>query len=256
MPDRRLEDRVPGKIAYFVAEDQPVIVCGTGLLRIAAMLAAPLEARVRNRRLMICPWFGPLPPWWGDYVERIANTGCDFLFDHDLEAFRRRVRDRLGVRCSVVEGGPKIQDYRPALGWLYQDELAGYDWWGHTDFDCVYGRVGEFVTDEILDGCDIQSDCAHDYLAGPWTLYRNRADVCSLFAIDADWRERLEEEITTGWVEQSFTEIAKEQVRTRIDFFHGYLDADALLEDDDRRLLYAGREISFFHFRYTKAWPL
>jgi hypothetical protein len=208
-----------------------------------------------SRKLMICPWFGPLPAWRDRYQARVANTGCDFLFDHDLERFRARVAGQLGVTCPVVEGGTKIHDYRPAFGRLYQDELAGYDWWGHTDYDCVYGRVGKFVTDELLDGCDIQSDCAHDYLAGPWTLYRNRADVRDLFETAPDWREQLEEPTTSGWVETSFSEIAKHELRVRIDKFHAYWDHTKLRQNGDR-LLYQGREISFFHFRYTKEWPL
>ena len=195
-----------------------------------------------TRKLMICPWFGPLPDWWESYNERLRLTGCDFLFDHDLESFRQRAGDILGVRCPIAEGGTKIQDYRPAFGALYLDELDGYDWWGHTDLDCVYARIGEFVTEELLAGCDIQTDSAHDYIAGPW-------------AQDPDWIRRLEEERTSGWVEQSFTEIARDQARLRVDNFHDYRNAD-LLEADGDRLLYAGREISFFHFRYTKRWPL
>jgi hypothetical protein len=205
--------------------------------------------------LMICPWFGPLPDWWDAYNERLANTGCDFLFDHDLESFRQRVGDILGVRCPIAEGGAKIQDYRPALGRLYAEELAGYGWWGHTDLDCVYGRIGEFVTEELLAGCDIQTDCAHDYIAGPWALYRNGFETRDLFALAPDWIRRLEEERTSGWVEQEFTETARKWARLRIDNFHAYTRPE-LLEADGGRLLHDGREISFFHFRYTKAWPL
>ena len=45
VPDRRIEDRVPGKIAYFAGEDQPVVVCGTGLLR-ASLRSLPLRTRL------------------------------------------------------------------------------------------------------------------------------------------------------------------------------------------------------------------
>ncbi len=211
-----------------------------------------------TRKLMICPWFGPLPDWWESYNQRLRLTGCDFLFDHDLDRFRDRVGDILGVDCPIAEGGTKIQDYRPAFGTLYREELAGYDWWGHTDLDCVYGRICEFVTDEVLDGCDIQTDCAYDYLAGPWTLYRNRGDVNGLFALEPEWRQRLEEERTSGWVEKSFSEIAKRELRVRVDFFHDYRQAELLERDRDLDggLVYAGRPISFFHFKRTKRWPL
>ena len=111
------------------------------------------------------------------------------------------------------------------------------------------------MTDELLAGCDIQTDCAHDYLAGPWTLYRNVDEVNELFRLDGFWPRQLEEERVSGWVETTFSEIAKREVRVRVDDFHAYWDAELLRQDGDR-LSYRGREISFFHFRYTKQWPL
>jgi methionyl-tRNA formyltransferase len=44
VPDRRIEDRVPGKVSHFFC-GTPVIVCGTGLLSIAA--AWPIKLRER-----------------------------------------------------------------------------------------------------------------------------------------------------------------------------------------------------------------
>ena len=204
---------------------------------------------------MICPWFGDLPAWWDRYLERLGNTGCEFMFDHDLDAFRQRVGDILGIRCPIEPGSAKIHDYRPAFAHLYADEIAGHEWWGHTDFDCVYGRVGEFVTDELLAGCDIQTDCAYDYLAGPWTLYRATPAIADLYLEKPSWATILQDDYVHGWVETSFSEIAKRWARVRVDFFHDYR-MRGVLRDRDGRLIYEGREISFFHFRQSKAWPL
>jgi hypothetical protein len=210
------------------------------------------------RKLMICPWFGDEPEWASRYhrnADTLAEHGFDFLHDRDLESFRERVADVLGVACPIVPGSDKIHDFRPAFGELYRDELAGYDFWGHTDYDCVYGRVGVFATDELLGSADVQTDNGFDYLCGPWTLYRNTPEVASLFRRRDGWRGILESPTNHGWVETSFTEVVyRSSLRVQRDAFHAHLQPE-LLWTDGERLMHDDREISFFHFRHTKSWP-
>jgi hypothetical protein len=210
------------------------------------------------RKLMICPWFGDEPEWASLYhrnADTLAEHGYDFLHDRDLETFRARVEDILGVACPIEPGTAKIHDYRPAFGQLYADELAGYDFWGHTDYDCVYGRVDRFVTDALLEDCDIFADCAYSYLAGPWTLYR-AADptVTALYEQVDGWRQILEDERVHAWVETSFTEAAKRYAVVTIDQFHRFTEPEALTTDGDG-LFWHGEEISYFHFNRSKQWP-
>lgn len=211
------------------------------------------------RKLMICPWFGDEPAWagrWHANADQLRQHGYDFLHDRDLDEFRDRVRSILGVECPIRRGGAKIHDYRPVLGELYRDEIqaGGYDFWGHTDYDVVYGRVDEFVTDELLASCDIQTDNSYPYLCGPWTLYRTDPRVASLYTLHPEWGTMLEDPTTSGWVETSFSDIAKANASVHIECFHAHKDPE-LLATDGERLLHGGRPISFFHFRYTKQWP-
>lgn len=207
---------------------------------------------------MICPWFGDEPAWANRYqanIAALAEYGYDFLHERDLDDFRSRCQAVLDIDCPIQPGSAKIQDYRPALGLLYANEIeeGGYEFWGHTDYDCVYGRIDRFVTDQLLDSCDIQTDNGHDYLCGPWTLYR--ADVCdTLFTLNPEWRQILEDPITSGWVETSFTDIAKAHVTVDRQRFHRHTQPELLTTDGDG-LLWDEEEISFFHFRYTKQWP-
>lgn len=206
---------------------------------------------------MICPWFGDPPSWEAQYranIDRLWEHGYDFLFDTDLEGFRRRVERVLDVRCPITPGSSKIHDYRPAFGELYREEVSRYDYWGHTDYDVVYGRVESFVTDDLLDSCDIQTDNGYDYLCGPWTLYRANPTIASLFREQPLWRDLLEDPVSHGWVETTFTEIAKANARVHVERFHRHKNPELLTLDGDR-LLHDGEEISFFHFRYSKQWP-
>lgn len=212
---------------------------------------------------MIVPWFGPLPEWMPLYrrnIERMSEHGYTFLFDYDLTGFRRRAYDTIGVSFPGTAGGSKIHDYRAAFGALYATEINGYDFWGHTDLDCVYGRVERFATDELLEQCDLHTD-GNDYVNGPWSLYRSdRDDLPFAFGFHPDWRAILEEPVTSGWVETSYSDVLKgilggRMVRTQFqhrnlnDFGEARLWADgSLTEGPSERML--------AHFRRTKVYPL
>lgn len=208
------------------------------------------------RAAILIPWFGPLPEWFDRYHERVMaqSFDFDFHFDHDLRSFRQRVEDILRVRCPIVEGGAKIHDYRCAFGLLYADELRDYGWWGHTDLDCVLGRLDRFYTDDLIADVDVWTDC-DDYVCGPWTLYRNTDVVAEMFMGVPGWERELSRRRVSGWVEKSFTSRARRLgPRLRLEQQHRYLDGRPLAWDGDS-LMYGKHEIPFFHFNRTKVWP-
>lgn len=214
------------------------------------------------KALMLCPWFGPLPEWWGLYAENIGRLAPDYewLVDTDLVRFKRRCQNVLGVEFPGVEGGSKIHDWRPALGLLYEDELRGYDFWGHTDFDCVYGRIDRWLTPGVLDSLDIHSNHG-DYICGPWTLYRNTPITRHAFKLAVGWKEHLERPDTTGWAEREFTATIDLLHRARtIRRLYTYWQTRSLTDLsqvrwDGDRLMDGDEEIFMCHFRRTKTYP-
>lgn len=205
------------------------------------------------KKLLIVPWFGPTPVWlphWWKNILRLNDHGYDIMVDYDIEAFQHRCRQRLGVNAPMVEGGSKIHDYRAAFGVLFADEIKGYQWYGHTDLDCVYGRVENWVTDEFLDGLDLHSN--HDtYVCGPWSLYRTGATE-TIFQQVPDWKAILETPETTGWVETSFSRACEAALGDRLVYTRWQTrdlnrfdscrwDGDRLMEDDV--------EVMLLHFR-------
>lgn len=217
-----------------------------------------------TRKLLIVPWFGDLPPWarhWNRNVETLRKDGYTVALMRHLPTFARLCRERLGVECSVVAGEGKVHDYRAAFGVLYADWLNGYDFWGHTDLDCVYGRVQDWVTEEFLDGVDIHANHV-DYVCGPWTLYRNRPMVNELFMQHPDWKAILEHPDTTGWVEKGYTQIVDEyHAAGELDRRYTMWQTKNLDSFDRCRLLPDGRllegveERMMLHFRRTKEYP-
>lgn len=210
-----------------------------------------------SRRLVIIAYYGPYPDWIEAYLERAQGRDFDWLVHTDLADFHARVRKTFGIEsCPVMEGGTKIHDYRAVFGRLFAPELVYYDWWAHTDLDCVYGDLGRFWNDELIDDYDVVSDHG-SYLCGPWAMYRNHSQITDVFSEVPDWEAILRTPKTTGWVENSLTAAMNEIVGDRVLYrqLHEYGDPEPLWADGDR-LFYRDREIPMFHFRRTKAWPL
>jgi hypothetical protein len=214
-------------------------------------------------KCLVCPYFGEYPPWWPHWLsnsEHLRELGYEFLFDTDEDAFRARVRRVLDIECPPMWGTGNVWDFRPALGLLYKEELTGFDFWGHTDFDCVYGRVDQFVTDKFLQEIDMHSN--HDtYVCGPWSLYRNTELMRTLFQQEPLWAEIMESPTPSGWAEFSFSEIVaamhdegqlvkawtKWQTASQDNFDRLHLDGDRLIDGRD--------EVMMAHFRRTKVYP-
>lgn len=207
------------------------------------------------RKILIVPFFGELPEWFDKFE---APKGYDLLIDQDLEGFKQRVGDILGIEYPGVPGSGKVWDYRPALGVLYQDEIKPYSFWGHTDFDCVYGDVDKWVTDEFLYDLAVHSN-HHSYVNGCWSLYKNIPRVNELFLDSPNWKQMMERPIPNGWVEDEYSRILENSgLRYKYTFWQGwpYTTTPNLHKSLDGKLYQDGEEIMMFHFRRSKKWPL
>lgn len=206
------------------------------------------------RKLILTPFFGDLPPWFDKFE---VPKGYDWIMDRDLEKFKVRVRDKLGIEYPGIYGSPKVWDYRCTLGVLYEEEIKGYDFFGHCDLDMVFGRVDKWFPDEQLNELDIWSN--HDtYICGPWTLYRNTEQVCNLFRQQQDWELILSYPESTAWVENGYSRLVEQSgLRYKYSFMQGdpYHPPFNLIKVAGK-LFQDGEEIAMLHFRRDKHWPL
>lgn len=139
---------------------------------------------------IIIPYFGSLHevfPFW--YESARNNADIDFLFITDcevrectnihvvrisLEGLKDRIEAALGMEVCLPKAY-KLCDFRPAFGLIFSEELKGYDFWGFGDIDVVYGRLRDFITEEVLSSHDMVSCWGH------LTLYRNCEYMNKLF---------------------------------------------------------------------------
>lgn len=200
------------------------------------------------------PYFGPLPEWYDKYE---LPAGYEMLLDTDLEGFKKRVKDKLGIDYPGLPGTGKAWDYRAALGVLYDEELKDFEWYGHTDFDVVYGDVNRWVSDEFLGELDIHSN-HNTYMCGCWGLYRNTPKVTNLFKTVPNWQEYLIHPEPNGWVEEAFSRAVEQSgLRYKYTFWQGNpWSKHPNIKKENGRLYQDDEEIMMFHFRHSKKWPL
>lgn len=203
-----------------------------------------------------------------------------------IEEFDGLIEEHCGVNPRnfiMPNGAPSkfVSDYYPAYGQIFQKFLEGVDFWGHTNWDMVYGRLDHFVPDSVLEDCDIWSDDV-DAINGIFCLYRNNERVNNLFRQVPDWERSFSVHEPCAFDEHQMTlAVRKLAAAGEIRFAHPryfgnhsydrlpqhrptpnlYFESDgALIErlDDPAAAPkgHYGREIMSFHFSRTKRWPL
>lgn len=81
----------------------------------------------------------------------------------------------------------KLCDFKCAYGYIFQNYLREYDWWGHCDLDQIFGNLSKFITDDMLNKYDKIGSLGH------FTLYRNDADNNQVFKRRIKGRSRYKE---------------------------------------------------------------
>jgi hypothetical protein len=206
------------------------------------------------KKILITPYFGDFPEWMNKFE---PPKGYDWLLDTDLESFKKRVKDKLGIEYPGTYGSGKVWDYRCALGLLYEEEIKGFDFWGTMDFDVVFGDVDNWFTDEILNGVDVWSN--HDsYVCGFWSLYRNCKEVNELFKQCPIWMQYMDMPEPTGWVEGRYSIILEQSgLRYKYSMFQGDpYHPPFNLKKENGKLYQDGEEVAMLHFRRSKKFPL
>lgn len=144
---------------------------------------------------LMVSWYGPYPWYFPYFVHTVSfSPTVDFIIVtdnteeipnkpdnlkivyHTMAELKENFSYKLGFSVNI-DSPYKLCDFKPAYGFLFQDIINSYDFWGHIDLDIVFGDVRGFMTEEILQNHDVIT-CRHDFTAGCFTLYRN-TDYCN-----------------------------------------------------------------------------
>jgi hypothetical protein len=152
---------------------------------------------------IIIPYYGKWPRFLNLFIKSCAfNKWVDILFITDLtlpSAIPPNVSkvhlpfDKLQLLVSekmkadvALHSYYKLCDFKPMYGYIFDDLLKEYSFWGFGDIDLIYGNIGKFVTNEVLDSFDIIT-FRNEWLSGALTLFRNNDYINTLFKKSPDW---------------------------------------------------------------------
>lgn len=173
--------------------------------------------------LFLIPYFGQWPFWMPFFIESCrANPDIDWLLlgdcgdPADLPANVRYRHVEFADYCAWISvrlglefkpASPyKLCDLKPALGYLHEQDVAGYDFWGFSDLDLIYGDLRAYFSEARLRRYKLLS--THERrISGHLCLLRNEPPLRELFWRIPDFRRRIQDQKNHALDEGGFSRI-------------------------------------------------
>ncbi len=156
--------------------------------------------------VFIVPYFGKWPKWfdlflltckynpsisWFFYTDCGVpkNTPSNIFFNElSFSDYKSKVSESLKINFNP-DSPYKLCDIKPALGFIHKEDISGFDFWGFSDIDVVYGDLRKYYTLEKLKKYDLFSTHARR-ISGHLCLMRNNKRMREAFMLIADWKAR------------------------------------------------------------------
>lgn len=193
--------------------------------------------------LFLMPYFGKWPEWFPLYLESCRwNPTIDWLFFTDCPVpqnapknvvfvslsfadYQKLVSQKLEINFQTVSPY-KICDLRPAFGFIHQEYLQGYDYFGFSDIDIIYGDIRAFYTDEVLRYSTLSTH--PDRVSGHLFLFKNNEQWINVFRKIPRWQELMSHPSYLCLDEGALTKvlIGSRRIPKTVRQLWGILDAD------------------------------
>ena len=138
-----------------------------------------------NKIVLILPYFGHLPNVFDFFLQSCKNnptidwlilTDCDIEQNNNIKVIKQSWKDfqefiQTKFDFPIALNSPyKLCDFRPAYGYIFQEYITKYDYWGHCDCDLIWGDLS--VLNQI-----IEQDYERIGEYGHLILYKNQPDI-------------------------------------------------------------------------------
>ena len=172
---------------------------------------------MKLRICIVAIYFGPLPAHFSLWLDSCSkNANFDWLLLHDrenltailptnvhpiktdLHSIKVALETGLELKLSL-ENPYKICDYRPAFWVLLQHFGIESEYWGHCDFDMVFGNISAFISKDGLTQYDKLLEFGH------LSIYRNDAIARAAFLLPGSqesWTKVRTSQHTLGFDER------------------------------------------------------
>ena len=117
------------------------------------------------------PYFGKLPDFFPVFLKSckynssfnwliITNDKTSYSYHSNVlpmymsfSMFKEKVQSKFDFQINL-DTYQKLCDYKPSYGYLFEDQIKDYKFWGFCDIDVVLGNLDHFITDALLDEYD------------------------------------------------------------------------------------------------------
>lgn len=97
---------------------------------------------------------------WPSNVKKIQMT---------FEEIKSKIQDKFDFKISL-DAPYKLCDYKPAYGYVFEEMIKEYDYWGYCDCDLVFGSMDDFLSGVLEAGYDKL------FAGGHCTIYKNTCE--------------------------------------------------------------------------------
>lgn len=145
-----------------------------------------------KKACFIIPYFGKLPNYFQLFLKSCAsNTDyswliftddtTDFKYPNNVTRVLTSFEDIKKVFASkfnfklALDTPYKFCDFKPTYGYVFENYLKDFLFWGYCDIDTLMGNLNDFLTDDFLSLYD------KIFALGHMTLYRNTSENNKVF---------------------------------------------------------------------------
>jgi len=212
-----------------------------------------------KRIAVLIPFWGKTPIYFGYFLESLRGKCFDVLFFSDLDLsafdlpsnfkyksitfdeFRRIAKEKIDFSAEVNDCR-KICDYRPLFYKMFENALAGYDYWGFGDCDVVYGRmINEVLSSLMQNDYDVIS-FRKNWMSGGFSLLKTSQRIRDLYLESDNWREMIKSKHMC-WDECCGGEFFQDLMSSRI----SPIDCRKLKCDSFSALVWRTTDLHFYH---------
>lgn len=165
---------------------------------------------------LIVPYFGKFPDYFSLFLKSCSyNESFKWIiftdnkeaydFPQNVQVFYTKFENIREVFIQKLGKGIKLErpyklcDYRPTYGYVFQDYIEQYEYWGHCDIDLLFGNLETYVLSLMEQRYD------KIFAAGHLTLYRNTDENNQRFKLSYKGKNLFEvystEEVNRGFDE-------------------------------------------------------
>lgn len=145
-----------------------------------------------KKAVFIIPYFGKFNNYFGLFLNSCRyNAEFDWMIFTDdrtnydypenvivyymtFEEIKVMIQEKFDFKISLAQPY-KLCDFKPAYGYLFENYIKDYPFWGYCDTDLIWGRIDSFIKMDDYRRFDKIGILGHG------TLLRNSEDVCSAF---------------------------------------------------------------------------